>query len=286
MKQGLKADFALLMVALVWGVSYPITGTALKYMGPYTYLSLRYLLAAIIILPIVFGRLRSIDKKTLVGGALIGLSLLIGSVLQTVGLLYTTPSKSGFLTGMSTVFVVILVAAIYKKMPDLQSVVGVMVAVIGLAFLSWDGNTGMNIGDVLTLFCAVAFAAQLLLVDRYARGADIIAISAIQMLVVGIFSLFPAIMLEGMMVPMNRVSIGSIVFTALFCTTLAYLAQNKVQPYTKPTHAAIIFLAEPVFSAIFSTFIGDRLTGKALVGCIFIFLGMVAVNLKIKKKRS
>ena len=57
-----------------------------------------------------------------------------------------------------------------------------------------------------------------------------------------------------------------------------------MQPYTKPTHAAIIFLSEPVFSAIFSTFIGDKLTGKTLIGCVFIFLGMVAINLNFEKK--
>ncbi|MDD2217197.1 MAG: DMT family transporter [Eubacteriales bacterium] len=286
MRQKLKADLALVSVALLWGVSYPITSVVLNHVGPYSYLAIRYLLAAIILFPIAFKNLKNIDSNTLKGGIFIGLSLFLGCVLQTVGLLYTTPSKSGFLTGINVVFVAIFVAVSHKKIPDFKSNLAVILSIIGLAFISLDGSMRMNIGDVLTIFCAIAFAAQILLVDKYSRGADVILMSLIQVLVVGIFSLPPAIMLEGLAISINRVTVASIIFTAIFCTGIAYIVQNKMQPYTKPTHAAIIFLSEPVFSAIFSTFIGDRLTGKTLIGCIFIMLGMIVVNLKFKINRQ
>lgn len=284
MRQELKADLALLSVTLVWGISFPLMSSALKYVGPYTFLSLRYLLAAIILLPISFKSFKNIEKKTLKGGGLIGLAVFFGSVFQTVGLVYTTSSKSGFLTGMNVVFVTIFIAIIYRKMPDFKSIVGVIMSVVGLAFMSLDGSMSMNIGDVLTILCAVAFAIQILLVDKYSKGSDIVIMSIIQMFVVGILTLIPSIIVEGVNLPINKITIGSIIFTALFCTSFAFLVQNKMQPYTKPTHAAIIFLAEPVFGAIFSTFIGDRLTGKTLIGCMFILLGMIVINLKFEKK--
>lgn len=284
MRQELKADLALLSVTLVWGISFPLMSSALEYVGPYTFLAMRYLVAAIFLLPIVFKRLKNIKNKTVKGGVFIGLALFIGSILQTVGLVYTTPSKSGFLTGINVVLVPIFIAIIYKKVPDLKSIIGVVLSIIGLAVMSLDGGMRMNLGDILTIFSAIAFAIQILLVDKYAKDVDIVLMSCLQMFIIGILAFIPSAIVEGVALPMNKLTIGSILFTAVFCTIYAFIIQNKMQPYTNPTHAAIIFLAEPVFSAVFSTFIGDRLTGKTLMGCIFILIGMIIINLKFENK--
>lgn len=284
MRQELKADLALLSVTLVWGISFPLISSALKCVGPYTFLALRYLTAAIILFPMVFKRLKNIEKKTIKGGVFIGLSLFVGSILQTVGLVYTTPSKSGFLTGINVVLVPIFIAIIYKNIPDLKSIIGVVLSIIGLAVMSLDGSMSMNLGDVLTIFSAVAFAIQILLVDKYAKNVDIVLMSCLQMFVIGILALIPSIIVESAALHINELTIGSILFTAVFCTIYAFIIQNKMQPYTNPTHAAVIFLAEPVFSAVFSTFIGDKLTGKTLKGCIFILIGMIIINLKFEGK--
>ena len=280
MSKKLKADVSLLAICVVWGVSYPVISLALEHVGPYTFLTMRYILASLLLFPFALRSFKMIDKKILLGGTLIGISLFLGSVFQTVGLLYTTPSKSGFLTGMNVVFVTLFVAIIYRKMPDVKSIIGVLASVIGLCLMSLDGKMGMNIGDGLTLLCAVAFAFQILLVSKYSKGEYLVIISYIQMTIVGVLSLIPAIFAERLTLPINKVTIGSIVFTAIFCTILTYMVQNKMQPYTKPTHAAIIFLSEPVFSAIFSSFIGDKLTGNTLIGCAFILLGILFINIK------
>ncbi len=284
MRQELKADLALLSVTLVWGTSFPIMSVALKETGPYTFLAYRYLVASLILLFVVFKRLKTIDKKTLEAGLFIGFPLFVGCILQIVGLVYTTPSKSGFLTGMNVIFVPFFMALVYKQMPDYKSIAGVIFSVIGLSVMSLDTNVSMNFGDLLSLMSAVAFAVQIILVDKYARDVDIVLISFLQMFVVGFLSFIPAVIFEGLKFPVNRFSVSSVIFTAIFCSIYAYYVQNKMQPYTKPTHAAIIFLMEPVFSAIFSTFIGDTLTGKSLMGCLLILFGMVVINIKLPKR--
>lgn len=284
MRQELKADLVLLSVTLVWGISFPIMSTVLKHTGPYTFLALRYLTAGIILSVFIFRKFKNINRKTIKAGLLIGLALFLGCILQTVGLVYTTASKSGFLTGLNVIFVPMLIAIIYKKVPDFKSIIGVLLSVVGLATMSLDGSMSMNFGDTLTIISALAFAVQILLVDKYARDVDIVVMSCIQMFVIGILSFIPAVAIEGLKFPVTKVTIGSILFTAIFCSIYAFGMQNKMQPYTKPTHAAIIFLAEPVFSAIFSVFIGDRLTGKTLAGCLFILLGMVIINTKFTGK--
>jgi len=284
LRQELKADLALLSVTLVWGTSFPIMSVALKETGPYTFLAYRYLVASLILLFVVFKRLKTIDKKALEAGLFIGFPLFVGCILQIVGLVYTTPSKSGFLTGMNVIFVPFFMALVYKQMPDYKSIAGVIFSVIGLSVMSLDTNVSMNFGDLLSLMSAVAFAVQIILVDKYARDVDIVLISFLQMFVVGFLSFIPAVIFEGLKFPVNRFSVSSVIFTAIFCSIYAYYVQNKMQPYTKPTHAAIIFLMEPVFSAIFSTFIGDTLTGKSLMGCLLILFGMVVINIKLPKR--
>jgi len=280
MTKQLKAELSLLSVTVVWGGSFPATSLALEYVPPYSLVALRYLVAGLILAVIFYKRLKNMNKETLKAGLFIGISIFIGTVLQVVGMLYTTPSKSGFITGLYVVFVPLILAFIYKKIPDIKTIIGIVLSLIGLGVISINGSLGINFGDFLTLLSAVAFAVQILLVDKCVKDADVIALTCIQTLIVGILALIPAVAVEKLDIVFNSSSISSIVFMAIFCTIVAYLVQNKMQPYTKPTHAAIIFLAEPVFCAIFSSFIGDKLTGKTLVGCALILLGMIVINIK------
>lgn len=282
MRRDIKADLWLLSVTVVWGTSFPIMSVALKHIGPYSFLALRYTLAAVLLFIYRYKEIVNIKAHEVKGGILVGLTLFFAAAFQTVGLLYTTPSKSGFITGVNVVLVPIFIAIIYKKLPDIKTIVGVAVSVLGLGLLSINGDLSINYGDTLTLFCAVFCAAQILLVDKYACKGDIFIITAIEMLVVGVLSFIPAIFLERLSFTVNPVTIGSILFTAVFCTIYAYVVQNKMQRFTKPTHAAVIFLAEPVFSALFSTFIGDKLTIKSLFGCALILFGMIIINIKGK----
>ncbi len=278
MTKGLKADLSLLLVTVVWGASFPIMSVVLKYIPPYSLVALRYFLSGIILAIIFHKKFKNINGQTIKAGIIIGISLFIGCALQFVGLLYTTPSKSGFITGLNVAVVPIVLAIMYKKLPELKTVVGVILSIIGLGIMSINGKMGINFGDILTLISAIAFGGQIILVDIYVKNVDVMILTCIELLTVGILGFIPAIGVEKLNVILNPVSIGALIFMILFCTIIAFTVQNKMQPYTDPTHAAIIFLAEPVFSAIFSMLIGDKLTGRTLLGCAFIFVGMIAIN--------
>lgn len=285
MTKQLKADLSLLAVTVVWGASFPIMSVAFKNVPPYTFIAIRYILAALILGIFFIKKFKNFNIKMLLPGILVGGALGIGCILQAVGLLYTTPSKSGFITGLNVILVPVFIALLYKKIPDLKTNLGVVLSVSGLALMSVSGgSTGINKGDFLTLFSAVAFAVQIILVDKYSKSSDIAILTCLEFLTVGLLSVVPAGFIEGFKMNLNLFSIGAILFTALFSTIFAYGLQNVAQVYTTPTHAAIIFLAEPVFSALFSVFIGDKLSGRTFWGCILILIGMIAINLKIERK--
>lgn len=280
----LKADLSLAAITVVWGASFPIMSVAFKSVPPYSFIAIRYLLAGLILALIFMKKFKNINKPTIIAGIVIGCTLGMGSILQAVGLLYTTPSKSGFITGLNVILVPIFIAIIYKKLPDLKTNLGVVLSIIGLAIMSLNGSVGINKGDILTLIAAISFAAQILLVDKFVTGIDIAVLTCIELLTVGILSTVPAVLTEGFNMNLNIFAVGAIAFTALFCTIFAYGVQNIAQGYTTPTHTAIIFLAEPVFSAIFSAFIGDKLTGRTLLGCTLILAGMLIINIKLERK--
>jgi drug/metabolite transporter (DMT)-like permease len=285
MTKQLKADLSLLAVTVVWGASFPIMSVAFKSVPPYTFIAIRYILAALILGVFFVNKFKNFNIKMLLPGILVGAALGLGCILQAVGLLYTTPSKSGFITGLNVVLVPVFMALIYKKMPDFKTYLGVVLSVLGLALMSVSGgDMGTNKGDFLTLLSAVAFAVQIILVDKYSKNSDIAILTCLEFLTVGLLSAVPAAFVEGFKMNLNLFSIGAILFTALFCTIFAYGLQNVAQVYTTPTHAAIIFLAEPVFSALFSVFIGDKLSGRTFWGCILILIGMIVINLKIERK--
>lgn len=281
MTKELKAELSLLAVTVVWGASFPIMSTALKYIQPYSLIALRYFIAALLLGIIINKKIMTADKKTIEAGILIGISLFLGCTLQVMGLKFTTPSKSGFITGLNVVFVPLFLAVIYKKLPDVKTILGVILSVAGLGIMSINGSTFINKGDLMTLFSAVAFAIQIILVDRLVKqDMNVLVLSFIQFFTVGVLSVMPAAVFENFNIEINLFSVSAIIFLSVFCTIIAYYVQNKMQPLTNPVHAAVIFLAEPVFAALFSLLIGDKLTGKTFIGCLLILAGMVIINIK------
>ena len=284
MTKQLKADLSLVAVTVVWGASFPIMSIAFKSIPPYSFITIRYIISGLIIGAFFIKKFKNFSREMLKPGMLIGLALGIGCILQAIGLLYTTPSKSGFITGLNVVLVPIFIAIIYKNLPDLKTNIGVVLSVSGLAVMSVSGDMGINKGDFLTFLSAIAFAVQIIFVDKYSKNSDIAVLTCVEFLTVGLLSAIPAGFVEGFKMDLNLFSIGAVLFTALFCTIFAYGLQNVAQAFTTPTHTAIIFLAEPVFSAIFSAFIGDKLSGRTFWGCLLILVGMVVINLKLEGK--
>lgn len=151
-------DGLLLITAIVWGSGFVVTAIALEYLTAYQVMAGRFVLAAIILSLLFRKKFKIFTKDVVWKGAVLGTILYIGFALQTVGLEYTTPSKNAFLTAVNVVIVPLIAYLIYKRRVDRFEVVGSILALVGIGFLSLQGTLTINIGDALSLACAVAFA--------------------------------------------------------------------------------------------------------------------------------
>src|SRR5262249_53908257 len=146
---------------------------ALAGAGPLTFVALRFALAALVVLPMVRFRSATLSWGLVRAGGLVGLCLFAGYALQTAGLQFTSAAKAGFITGLSVVIVPLLEAAALRRPPAWSTLVGVALATLGLALLTLGGDVTVELGDLLVLGCALAFALHILSVDRYAGRHDV-----------------------------------------------------------------------------------------------------------------
>jgi drug/metabolite transporter (DMT)-like permease len=293
-KQKLIADLSLLAVALIWGSTFVIVQNAIAFLEPFTFNGVRFTIASLILLIILitFNReqLRQCDLKLFSSGVFIGFWLFVGYATQTVGLLYTSSSKAGFITGLSVVLVPVFSFAILKIKPTKNAVLGVSVATVGLYLLTMTDRVLLNIGDGLVFICAIAFALQIIFTGKYSSSYPSLLLTVIQISTVAVLSLGFSILFEDWKVTINTTImfdttvLTALLITSLLATAFAFFIQTSVQKYTTPTRVALIFATEPVFAAI-TGFIWahDRLSFSAITGCLFIFAGMIFAEMPTQK---
>ncbi len=280
MKKQHQANLALLGVTLAWGISFILTKNSLETLETFNFLSIRFLIAAITSALLFHKRLMKLDRATLKYGILIGVIMFSGYATQTIGLNYTTASKSGFITGFSVVIVPIFSALVLKRLPKFSAIVGVILAILGLGLLTLDSNLQLNVGDLYTLIGAVCFAFHIITVGKYAVKVDAINLAILQIGVVGILSTIVTLLFETPIIPVDGSAWLSILFLAFVCTSGAFIVQNAVQKHTSTTHTALIFTGEPVFSAIFAyLLLGEIMNHRGIIGSILIVTGMLVAEI-------
>ncbi|MFY0519928.1 DMT family transporter [Lysinibacillus sp. UGB7] len=275
------ADGMLLITAIVWGSGFVITAIALEYLTAYQVMAGRFLLASII-LTLLFGyRLKKATKSVIWKGVLLGTILYIAFALQTVGLQYTTPSKNAFLTAVNVIIVPIIAYAVYKRRIDGYEIIGSIMAAVGIGCLSLQGSMIMNIGDILSLACAVAFAFDIFCTNLFVQKEDAIALTIIQFITASFIGILVVISTGEIPATLEKEAIYSIVYLAIFSTTIAYLFQNVANQYTTATKAAIILSTESFFGMVLSVlFLHEVLTGRMIVGAALILLAILIAEIK------
>jgi drug/metabolite transporter (DMT)-like permease len=278
------ADLALIFITLIWGSTFAVVKEALDYASVLLFLALRFSLAAVALTLVFRRQYPTMFQRRAVwrGGLAAGLCLFAGYFLQTLGLRYTTASKSAFITGLSVVLVPSLSAIVYRKRPRWQEVVGVLVATTGLGLLTlrgWDLHIG--VGDLLTVACAFAFSAHVLVLGRYSRQVGFEGLSLIQISTVAAVSLASFWWAETPRVVWHPTLVTALVITGLLATALAFTVQSWAQQHTTPTRTALILALEPVFAAITSFLVaGEMFTPRSVLGGALILGGIVVVQLK------
>ncbi|MFS0669365.1 DMT family transporter [Peribacillus frigoritolerans] len=291
------ADFSLLFVVFIWGVTFVMVQNALSFLDPFTFNAVRFFMAFVFLLiPYLFTlhkKGKNGSKGLFKAGFHIGVWLFLGYGLQTIGLNYTTPAKTGFITGLSVVMVPVFSLLLLKHRLSRNTIIGVAAATIGLYLMTFADRSNLNIGDLLVFWCAISFAMQIITTAKYAKTLPALPLTLIQVSTVSLLSFVSAFIFKenhsvifSSEVMLQRDVWTALLVTAALATAFAFFAQTFFQAYTTPTRVALIFSMEPVFAALSSyILIGEKLTSASIIGCAFIFLGMIFAELPVKKKK-
>ena len=279
-----------MLTAIIWGSTFVAQRVGMNYVGPLTFNGVRFALGAMVLLPLVRWRNKyprsegsthriSLAWQALWGGGLAGLILFSGATLQQVGLVYTTAGKAGFITGLY-VIVVPLMGLFLGHWPGWGGWVGACLATIGLYLLSVTEAWTFAPGDLWELFGAFFWAAHVLALSWLSPRRDRIKLACTQYVVCSILSLLGAYFTETITLDGIMGAIIPILYGGVLSVGIAYTLQVIAQRHTPPTHAAIILSLEAVFAAMAGWLIlGEMLSLRGLIGCIFMFAGMLSALL-------
>jgi len=283
--RSIQAEIYLLGIVIIWGATYSVVKDVLIQILPFTLLVYQFFLAALVLCVIFWKKLKNFNKIILKKGFLIGIFLFLGSAFQTVGLRYTTASKAGFITGLSVVLVPLISHFFMKAKVSRNSIIGVILAFIGLCFLNYNSSSSFNLGDFLVLLGAVSFAMHIILVDLYVKKVDYVLLVIVQLITVFILCLPMAIIFEKPELPLSY-SFNvwwAIILSGVFAIALAFYMQNRFQRYFTATKTAVIFSGEPIFAAVFAYFLlGEKIGIIAWTGGFLIISGII-ISQKEKK---
>jgi len=306
-KTNLAGDAALVLVTLVWGSTFVMAKDVLGYWPPLAYITVRFALAAIILVALFPRRIIDAGREEWRAGATLGLVLSLAFAGQAVGQVYTTPSKSAFITGLTTPLVPFIALLLLRVRPSLENLVGVTLASIGGILILIPQETGVNPGDVITLLCTVLFAAHITLLSSYSRRVDVrqltvlqiasaaivlgfvwLAFKACSVLLVG-HPLPEVIMRESAPLVFDWRVVWQVIYLALIATVATFLLWTWGQSRMSATHAAIIFSLEPVFATAIAVAVrgsGEWMGGRATTGAALIFLGIIVSELRLGERQS
>lgn len=274
-----RAELALAGITALWGVSFVVVKAAIGEISPILFIALRFALAALV-LTRLYGR--KVRREGLFGGILAGCLLFGAFVTQTMGLEWTSASKSAFLTALSVPMVPFIGAIVYRSRPRPVEIAGILVATAGTILLTLPGAgeaTGfgvLNRGDVLSFLCAVFFALHMVVTGHYAPTSGFETLAVLQAGVTAALALLLFPLAGPVRFHLSAGSVAAVLVMGLFSTALAFTTMAWAQQYTSATRTALILTLEPVVAAIAGRiFNGDRLSGRAEAGAGVIFAGIV-----------
>lgn len=288
----LKADLALVGVALIWGATFIIVKEALDAASTMLFLTLRFSIATLVLWLIFRGRknrhhARNRKHELLIGFG-VGTCLFAGYVLQTAGLRYTSASKTAFITGLYIVLVPVLNAVIYRRTPRVSEAIGVVLAMVGMGLMTMRTlRFDIEFGDLLVLGCSVAFALHIILLGHFSKRVNYESLAVNQIAAGALLGASTCWWIETPRIAWTQGVIVALVVTSLLATALAFSIQSWAQQFTTPTRTALIFALEPVFAWVTSfTLAGELLVPRAALGAVLILAGVVFVELKPIRFRS
>lgn len=292
-----KSILILLLTAAIWGFAFVAQRVGMKHIGPFTYTGIRFALASISLLPVIYFFCRSKEnnenefkeadtKTTIKSGILAGCALFTAASLQQIGLVYTTAGKAGFITSLYIVLVPLL-GILLKQKTNRNTWIGALTAVVGLYFLSINEDLTIEFGDLLEIIGAFFWAAHILLIDKFVKNVNAIKLSCVQFAAGSILSITFAIIFEDINILSIMQAAIPILYGGFLSGGVAYTLQAIGQKNAEPAHAAIALSMEAVFASIGGTILlSEILPARGYFGCALMLAGMLIAQAKNKEEKS
>lgn len=272
----------LICTTLIWGSSFVILKSALDSITPMWVLAIRFAGAALMMLIACLPRLKRIDRGYLRGGVIMGVCLALAYIVQTYGLVYTTPGKNAFLTATYCILVPFLYWAIARKKPDRYNIIAAIVCLVGMGFVCLNDDLSVNIGDVLTICCGLFYGLHIIVTGRSVEERDPLILTMLQFAVGGLICLAGAAVFEPVPHDIPSGTWWSIAYMTFMCTGLCFFLQTIGQKYTPPSQAAVILTLESVFGTAISVILGEEvLTFNIALGFCLIFIAVLTSETKL-----
>ena len=276
------ASIGLIITAAIWGFAFVVVKDSLDYIGSFYMVAIRFSIAAIGMGLIFFKKIKLIDKKHLVMGAVTGFFLYFAYIVQTVGCFYTTAGKNAFLTTVYVILIPLISWPLYKKRPGWFVFVAAVMSLTGIGLLALGGNDlgGINRGDLLTLVCGLFYALHILWTEKCNKeGCSVILITLLQFFFASIFGWLTAPFVDGSfpVAALGEVKVvGSMLYLGLFSSMVCFSLQNIGLKYVPSSLVSLFLSFESVFGVLFSTiFLHEVITVRMIFGCVLIFLAIL-----------
>ena len=289
-RQRIKGSLILMLTAIVWGSGFVAQSAGREFIGANTFNGIRMLIGSFVLLPVVLYNIKvkktitKENRKTLIiSGIICGVVLCAASTIQTVGIGYTTPGKSGFITALYLIFVPVIGVLMGKKL-SLQTILCALLALVGMYMLCMtEGFDSINYGDAITVISAILFAIHITIIDKVAGDIDAIAFSSIQFFVAGVINIIIMFLFENPTMDIIKQCTVPILYSGLFACGIGYTLQPIGQKYAEPTAASIIMSLESVFALLFGVIIlGERPSLIEVIGSAIMLAAIILIQIPVK----
>ncbi|MEP9326245.1 DMT family transporter [Paraburkholderia phymatum] len=289
-RQHLRANLLMLVAATIWGSAFVAQRLSLDSIGPFLFTGLRFLLGAFVVLIAwsIARRRKPADARDAAAslspsaspalwrdGALLGLLVAVSISCQQIGLQYTKVANAGFISSLYVV-IVPLMGVVLRHQTGIGVWLGATLAALGMYFLSVDEHFSIVYGDWLQLAGSLVISAQVVLVSRFARRHDPLALALVQFVVCAVVSLAVGLAVDPLRIGDIVRAAPAILYGGALSVGVAYTIQVVAQKHAAPAHAAVIFSMEGVFAALAGWLVlGETLAPRALLGCALMLAGLI-----------
>lgn len=275
----------LTLLSIFWGLSFPLIKSGLQFSSPILFVFARFLFTTILYLLIFYNQVQKIRLSDFKYGIILGTFLFLGFITQTIGLKFTTASKSAFVTGANIILIPFAQYFIIRKKPTVANIVGIILVLIGLYLLTELQEMAVNIGDLITFFCSISFSIYVVLLDKYSKSVSFHALVFGQFLTTTVLSLLASFFVENLIFKETQFIISTeliviIIVNAVIGTLIGLFVSTRFQKEITPVRAGLIYNLELPSAVLFSYFmLGEILSTSQWLGASIMVIGLIISEL-------